>query len=130
VIGTNPINWISDQTAVPAASETTSGIAELATQAETDGGTDDLRIVTPLKLANSPRSHKAISQTIGDGSASTFSITHSFGTDKLDVIVREATGAKRQVMVETDISDLNTARVLFAGAPAANSYFVSVERLN
>jgi hypothetical protein len=34
----------------PPASETTAGIAELATQAETDAGTDDLRIVTPLKL--------------------------------------------------------------------------------
>lgn len=36
---------------VSAASESTSGIAELATQAETDAGTDDARIVTPLKLA-------------------------------------------------------------------------------
>lgn len=35
-----------------AASETVSGIAELATQTETDAGTDDLRIVTPLKLLN------------------------------------------------------------------------------
>jgi hypothetical protein len=34
-----------------AASETASGIAELATQAETNTGTDDLRIVTPLKVA-------------------------------------------------------------------------------
>ena len=33
------------------ASETVAGIAELATQAETDAGTDDERIVTPLKLA-------------------------------------------------------------------------------
>lgn len=33
------------------ASETEKGIAELATQAETTTGTDDLRIVTPLKLA-------------------------------------------------------------------------------
>lgn len=39
-------------TAVFAASETVSGIAELATQTETNAGTDDLRIVTPLKLKN------------------------------------------------------------------------------
>lgn len=32
------------------ATETVSGIAEIATQVETDAGTDDLRIVTPLKL--------------------------------------------------------------------------------
>lgn len=36
----------------PAASETNPGIAEIATQLETDTGTDDLRFVTPLKLAN------------------------------------------------------------------------------
>lgn len=34
----------------PAASETVAGILELATQAETNTGTDDLRAVTPLKL--------------------------------------------------------------------------------
>ena len=34
----------------PAASETTAGVAEVATQAETTTATDDARIVTPLKL--------------------------------------------------------------------------------
>lgn len=129
VIGVDAINWISDQTAAPAASETTPGIAELATQAETDTGTDDARIVTPLKLANSPRSHRAVTQLIGDGSASTFSITHSFGTFDVDVSVREATGLRRKVIVEADTPDNNTARVLFASAPAANSYRVSVQRV-
>ena len=37
---------------VPDASETVKGILELATQAETDAGTDDTRAVTPLKLQN------------------------------------------------------------------------------
>lgn len=37
--------------AVPPATETQAGIAEIATQAETNTGTDDTRIVTPLKLA-------------------------------------------------------------------------------
>lgn len=36
---------------IPAASETTAGIAEIATQTETNTGTDDTRFVTPLKLA-------------------------------------------------------------------------------
>ncbi len=36
------------------ATETVAGIAEIATQAETDAGTDDDRIVTPEKLANFP----------------------------------------------------------------------------
>ena len=36
----------------PAASESVAGLAELATQAEVDAGTDDARIVTPKKLAD------------------------------------------------------------------------------
>lgn len=36
---------------VPDASETVKGILEIATQGETDTGTDDLKAVTPLKLA-------------------------------------------------------------------------------
>ena len=47
----------------PAASETVAGIAELATQAEVATGTDDLRIVTPLKLATSLASPPAIGGT-------------------------------------------------------------------
>lgn len=35
----------------PPATETVKGVAEIATQAEVDAGTDDERIVTPLKLA-------------------------------------------------------------------------------
>lgn len=52
----NATNWTAPTTVelsnsmINAASETVSGIAEIATQAETDAGTDDARIVTPLKL--------------------------------------------------------------------------------
>ena len=38
--------------AVPAATETQAGIAEIATQIETDAGALDDKIITPLKLAN------------------------------------------------------------------------------
>ena len=40
------------------ATETTAGIAEIATQAETNTGTDDLRFITPLKLATNSSSKK------------------------------------------------------------------------
>lgn len=51
-IGTTAINFVQFGTVAAAASESSPGIAEIATQAETDTGTDDLRIVTPLKLSN------------------------------------------------------------------------------
>lgn len=44
-------NIINANIAATVATETDAGIAELATQAETNTGTDDERIVTPLKLA-------------------------------------------------------------------------------
>jgi len=51
-MGFSPAQGSGGGAAVVAASESVSGIAELATQVETDAGSDDLRIVTPLKLTN------------------------------------------------------------------------------
>lgn len=58
---TDPVNWelvwtflLDLAIAVPDASETAKGIAEIATQAETNAGTDDVRFITPLKLKNLP----------------------------------------------------------------------------
>lgn len=45
-------NWNAIQTNIDQATETVKGTVELATQAETRAGADDLRIVTPLKLRN------------------------------------------------------------------------------
>ena len=50
---------------VPQATETVQGIAELATQAEVDAGTDDERIVTPLKLATFPAVNQATEDVAG-----------------------------------------------------------------
>lgn len=44
-------DWVILQGNVVYASETVAGVIELATQVETDLGTDDLRAVTPLKLS-------------------------------------------------------------------------------
>lgn len=48
---------------VPPASETVPGVAELATQAEVDAGTDDERIVTPLKAASRYATKATASET-------------------------------------------------------------------
>lgn len=130
VLGTAAINWVSDGAATPVATEIVSGTAEIATQAEVDGGAADNVIITPLKLKNSPFALRAVSATIGDGSATTFSITHSYGTFDVEVSVREAGGARRKVIVETDTPDVNTVRILFASAPTAGAYRVTVTRLS
>ena len=50
---------------VPDATESTPGKAELATQAETDNGTDDERIVTPKKLATTTNIPAGVATALG-----------------------------------------------------------------
>ena len=125
-IGSSTISWITFGTAAPAASETTSGIAELATQAEVDAGTDDLRIVTPLKLASWSGRIKKYSVSVGDGSATSYTITHSLNTR--DVIVRVFPNSGNYDDVEVDVyrPSTTTCTLVFASAPASNAYRVVV----
>lgn len=126
VIDTNNVLWSSFGTATPSATETTAGIAEIATQAETDAGTDDLRIVTPLKLANLAGRIRKFSQLFGDGSATQFTITHNLNTQDAQVVVRRASGAFDEVICDVEYTTVNTVTLRFAAAPASNGFRVFV----
>jgi hypothetical protein len=128
-IGTNNVVFSSFGSGAGPASETTSGIAELATQAETDAGTDDLRIVTPLKFKTSSLRAKGFSSTIGDGSATSIAVTHNLNTTDVQVTVRELTGSLREVIAEVQYTSVNVVTVLFDAAPASNSLRVNVGTL-
>lgn len=67
--GTLATGWL------PASTESAQGAAELATQAETDAGTDDTRIVTPLKLANAATVCHIAELEWGNGSLSATTTT-------------------------------------------------------
>ena len=69
----------------PPASETVQGIAELATQAEVDAGTDDERIVTPLKLAAFPAVNQATEIVAGIAELADQAETDA-GTDDLRIV--------------------------------------------
>src|SRR5512134_531155 len=79
-LGTDSVLWIAFGTAAGAATETTAGIAEIATQTETNTGTDDARFVTPLKLASWSGRLRKVSSTFGDGAATQYDITHNLNT--------------------------------------------------
>ena len=97
VLDTGSVTWLQFGAAIGAASETSSGIAEIATQAETDGGTDDLRFVTPLKLNTWANKTRRAQATIGDGSATQFDVNHNFATRDVLVQVYQASGNYEQV---------------------------------
>jgi len=126
VIGTNNVVFTSFGTAAAQATETATGVAELATQAETDAGTDDLRIVTPLKLANWSGRPKRFASTIGDGSATSITVTHNLGTKDVTVDIAEVAGSFRTVIAEVQKTTTNSVTILFDSAPAASSLRVTV----
>jgi hypothetical protein len=125
-IDVSTVSWVTFGTSAPAASETTPGIAELATQAEVDAGTDDARIITPQKLANWSGRLRKVSANVGDGSATSYVVTHNLNTR--DVIIRVFPNSGQYDDVEVDVqrTSTTTATLVFATAPASNAYRVVV----
>jgi hypothetical protein len=126
-IGSSSISWVTFGTAAPAASETTAGIAEVATQAETDTGTDDQRFITPSKLAGWSGRLRKFAASIGDGTATSYTVTHNLNS--LDCVVsvfQNSTG--EEVITDVTRTSVNAVQIVFATAPASNAFRVVVIR--
>lgn len=121
-LGTDPVAWTAFGVVAPPASDTTAGIAELATQAEVNTGTDAVRIVTPQALAGWTGRLRRHAADLGDGSATSFTITHNFNT--LDVIaqVRRNSGNRDVVLCDMEVLDANSVRFTFAAAPTSGQF--------
>ena len=90
------------------ATETQAGIAEIATQTETNTGTDDQRIVTPLKLAtytNGMAKKIAENNTAltSSGGVCTWTITNTLATADVTVQIFEV-ATSTQIMAEVTTS--------------------------
>jgi len=121
-LGSTSIAFIAFGTVSAQATETAAGIAELATQAETNAGTDDLRMITPLKLANYASRKLKFSQDIGDGTATQYTVTHNLNTRDLTGLCRRNSGQYDEVIVDIEFPTVNTAVFRFAAAPASNAF--------
>ena len=121
-IDSSSVTFSSFGTSAPSASETTAGIVEIATQAETDTGTDDARIVTPLKLATWSNRKLKYATDVGDGSATSYTITHNLGTRDVSVFVRRNSGNYDQVLCDINVLTTNTVQLVFAAAPTTNLF--------
>ena len=125
-IDSTSVAWTSFGTSAAAATETTAGVLEIATQSETDTGTDDLRAITALKLNNwSGRKRKATA-TFGDGSATSFNIDHNFNTRDVQVEVYRNSGNYDSVLCDVTRPSVNRVTLTFAAAPAASAFNVVV----
>ena len=125
-IDSTSVTWASFGTSAAAATETTAGVLEIATQSETDTGTDDLRAITALKLNNwSGRKRKATA-TFGDGSATSFNIDHNFNTRDVQVEVYRNSGNYDSVLCDVTRPSVNRVTLTFAAAPAASAFNVVV----
>lgn len=126
VIGTNNIVWVSDTSAAPPASETQAGILEIATQAEVDTGTDDARALTAAKAKNASWMVKKFSQAFGDGSATSYVITHNLNNARAHVAVSLTGGTFDEVIVEIENTSANSVTIKTNTAPAAGAYTASI----
>jgi len=109
------------------ATESSAGIAELATQNEVNTGTDDTRIVTPLKLATYTNgmakkitaNNTALTQSSG---VVTWTISNTLGTGDVTVQVFEIS-TNNQVMAEVSAtSSAITIKMNSASNVSANTY--------
>lgn len=111
---------------VGAATESTPGAAELATQAETDGGTDDERIVTPKKLATTTKIPAGVSSALSGKVATsgneTINGVKTFGSIPVLPASDPTTDnqAVRKIYVD-NIMNLAAGSVLFAQAPTSRA---------
>lgn len=127
VIDTNNVAFVQFGTGAAAATETAAGIAEIATQAETDAGTDDTRFVTPLKLATSVFASRKFAANYGDGSATSYVHTHNLNTFDVKVEIFRNSGNRDTVLAEVQRTSVNAVTIIHDTAPAANAYRVLIE---
>lgn len=125
-LGTDDVIWTTFGQAAGAASESSAGIIEIATQSETNTGTDDARAVTPLKLASYTGFTKKHAQDIGDGTNTSYAVTHNLGSRDVVTNVRLNASPYTEVIAEVEVTDSNTVTVKFAQAPTSNQYRVIV----
>jgi hypothetical protein len=105
------------------------GIIEIATQAEVNTGTDTDRAVTPATLQTFVANYvtvnglKKLINTIGNGSATVYTIVHNFNTDVI-VQIYQNSSPFAEVEAQVEKINANSIRISFNTAPTTNQYKV------
>ena len=124
-------HWTTINKNIPdiiAASESASGIIKIATTADVTAGTDDTKAVTPLKLKQVLGTgviHK-YTNTIGDGTSTTFTVTHNLNVTGVQVGIHRVAAPFDEVEAEVIITSVNVVIINFNVTPTAGQYRVTV----
>lgn len=114
------------------ASETDKGIIQLATQAETTAGTNDVKAITPLKLKTNLGITGTLSvarkftQIIGDGLSLTYAVTHGMAASPLLVGLYRTATPFDEVICEVIHTSSSIITFNFNVAPTAGQYTVVI----
>lgn len=69
---------------------------------------------------------KKVAASVGDGTATSFIITHNLNTQNASVSIRESASPYAQVYTDVEYTSANTITVKFAVAPTAGQYTVTI----
>lgn len=120
VTGTAPIASTGGQN--PTISLNDGGVTETKLA---DGAVSETKLNTTLANKINAKTD-SVAALVGDGTATSFTVTHNFGTRDVQVQVYEAATPFAQVVADVDHATTNTVTVKFAVAPAQDEYRVVV----
>lgn len=108
--------WSFIQGNTIAGTESIAGVVELATQAETNTGTDDVTVVTPLKLATYVAGTRKLAKTYFNASVTTvadtpLTINHALALQNRDAYLLSFKVSNSEVAVDTDSIDINNCSI-------------------
>jgi hypothetical protein len=115
-------DWVILQGNVVYASETVAGVIEIATQVETNTGTDDLTAITPLKLTTYIGNQGFTKKFATSGNISTtpLVVTHNLNTTAVQVSIYEQS-TNNEIEAQITATGVNTVTIVGNNAVAIAS---------
>lgn len=122
-IGSTNITFAQFQGQVqPDATTTSKGIVELATQAEAEAKSLGTVVLTPSSIINFTQKKTF---TIGDGSTTSFPLTHNLNSQDIAVSIRKVS-TNEQWLTDITCNTVNQATLVFTVAPTSNEFVVTI----
>ena len=121
-------DWIQLEVNRDQATESVLGVARIATQTETNTGTNDTAYVTPLKMVTYlSNAVGGFAANVGNASATSFALTHNLGTRDVTVLIYD-NATYEQIYADVVMTSTTVVTVSFATAPASNAYRVVIKK--